>query len=388
MVRIVGVDPGTKTFDAIVLEDGLVRSEQSFDTFSIAKEPQILIDGVDRLEPDYVVAPSGYGVPITFGDNIRDSRRFAAEVILLSTEDVIRVGAEAGEVGIWVYDAIVKTLSHLIDRYRERVVFLPAVIHLPTVPRYRKVNKVDMGTVDKLASAFLAVHEISERRGEDYGRVNIIVTELGYGYAASMAVERGAVVDGVGGSYASIGTLTAGALDLEVVVGAGVWSRWDVFYGGVFYGAKAFDMEAVARGYEAGEEPYVSMFNAFIEGVAKDIARMRISSPKADTVVLTGRHSRVDLIVKRLREVLRDVDITTLRGLKGASKAKEAAQGYTAIGDGVFGGYFKDLVKHMGIEGACGTSADYIIHPRAQEFAARIRRAYVESVYRPRLCRE
>lgn len=388
MVRVAGIDPGTKTFDIIVLEDGSVKVEESLDTFSIAKEPRILIEAIDRLEPEYIVAPSGYGVPITFGDNIRDAERFSTEIILLSTSDAIRAGAEAGEVGIWVYDAIVKTVSHLVKNYKERVVFLPAVIHLRTVPRYRKINKIDMGTVDKLASAFLAVYEMSERLGKDFREINIVVTELGFGYAASIAIERGLVVDGIGGSYASIGTLTAGALDLEVVVGVGMWSRWDVFYGGVFHGAKTFDLETIVRGYEAGEEPYTSMFSAFIEGVAKDIARMRISSPKADTIVLTGRHSRNTTVLQHLRELFKDLNVTTLRGLKGVAKAKEAAQGYAAIGEGIVGGYFRDLVKHMDIEGACGTSVDYIIHARAQNFVERVRRAYIETVYRFNLCRE
>ncbi|MEM3927157.1 MAG: DUF1464 family protein [Desulfurococcaceae archaeon] len=388
MVRVVGVDPGTKTFDVVLLEDEFIREERSLDTISISREPQILIETIDRLEPDYIVAPSGYGVPVTFGDNIRDIRRFAIEVILLSTEEVIKAGTEIGEIGIWVYDAIVKTLSHLVENYRERVMFLPAVIHLRTVPNYRKINKVDMGTVDKLASAFLAVYEISQRYGIDPGEVNIVVTELGYGYVASMAIEKGVIVDGIGGSYASIGTLTAGALDLEVVAGVSTWNRWDVFYGGIFHGTGVFDLETIIKGYRAGEEPFTSMFEAFIEGVAKDIARMMVSSSKSDTIVLTGRYGKNEIIIKRLKEIFKDLEVTTLKGLKKAVKAKEAAQGYAAIGEGIVGGLFRDLVKHMGIEEACGTVADYIIHRKAMDFATRVKKAYLETIYKPRLCME
>lgn len=387
-MRIVGIDPGTRSFDLVLLEDEKVVKEESIDTITVAKEPWKLIESVDRLEPEYIVAPSGYGVPLMFGNNVKNARRLAVEVLLLSSEEDIAEGVKAGEIGIWVYDALAKTVEHIVNVYRDRVMFLPGVIHLQTVPRYRKLNKVDMGTVDKLASAFLSVYEMSKEFGYDYGKVNLIVVELGYGYAASIAIANGVVVDGVGGSYASTGTLTAGALDLEVVVGARSWHRWDVFYGGIFYSSKVFDLNVVLEGFEKGEEPYASMFKAFIEGVAKDVKRVSISTPKADTIVITGRHSRNPKVVKYLQEQIKDYAVTTVKGLKGTSIAKEAAQGYTAIGEGVVGAVFRDLVKHMGIEEACGTAVDYIVHPRAKKFVERVRRAYLDSVHRPKLCSE
>lgn len=388
MVRVVGIDPGTRTFDVVALEGGSVKVERSFDTALVASSPRALIEAVDALDPDYVVAPSGYGVPVTFGDEVLDARRFAVEVLLLSTEEDIGAGVRSGEVGVWVYDALAKVVSHLVGRYGGRALFLPAVVHLPTVPGYRKVNKVDMGTVDKLASAFLAVHEVSERWGHDAGRVNTVVVELGYGYTASVAVRGGVVVDGVGGTYASTGMLTPGAMDFEVVVGAGAWMRWDVFHGGLFYGAEMRDLDEIAKRFESGEEPYAGVFKAFIEGVVKDIRRMLASTPRADTVVLTGRHARSARVVKHIGELLEGVEVVTLRGLRGASTAKEAAQGYAAVGEGVVGEWFRDLVRHMRIESSCGTSVDYVVHPRARDFVARVRRAYIETVRRPRLCSE
>jgi predicted butyrate kinase (DUF1464 family) len=385
-LRVLGIDPGTKTFDVVVLEDGVVRAEKSVDTATIAENPDVLVDVVEALEADYIVAPSGYGVPVTKGSEVLNPRRFAIELLLLSTEEDIKRGVKAGEVGIWVYEALAKVVEYLVRKYGGRVLFLPSIILLPTVPKYRKFNKLDMGTVDKLAATFLAVYDFSLRESLDYSDVNIVVVELGFGYNAVIAVSNGEVVDGIGGTYASIGTLTAGSLDLEVVVRVGSWDRWDVFHGGIFYYTNTFDMNILAKAYENGEEPLASVFKGFIEAVSKDVMRALVTSPKAEAVVLTGRHSRVGLVKKLLQEFLKDVEVIYAQPLKGAVISKEGAQGYAAIGEGVIGGYFRDLVKHMRIEEACGTVADYLIHEKLRSFREKIQSTYRELVTHPKLC--
>ncbi len=386
-LRVLGVDPGTKTFDIAVVEGNEVRAEKSIPTEEIAKDPNVLINAIESFEVDYVVGPSGYGVPLTMGNEVIDPRRFAVEVLLLSTEEDIKRGVEAGEVGIWVYDALAKTVEHLIRKLGNKTLFLPGIIHLPTVPWYRRINKVDLGTVDKLAASFVAIYTYSQKEGLSYDKVNAIVAELGFGYNAAIAVNGGKIVDGIGGTVASIGTLTAGALDLEVVAHENSWERWDVFHGGIFYYAKVYDMQELINAYQKSEEPYASLFLAFIEGVAKDVMRARISTPKADIVLLTGRHSKYDLVVKLLKEYLKDLNIEPAGLLKGAVISKEASQGYAAIGEGLMGGFFNDLVKHMQIDKACGTVTDYIIHERANKFKERVLRLYLETVKNPILCR-
>ena len=385
-MRVAGIDPGTRSFDLVVLEEDRVYIEKSFDTVSIAREPSLLIDFLESIQVDYITAPSGYGVPVVTGNRIRDPIRFAEEVLLLSSRDAIREGVEKGEVGVWVYDALVKINKYIIEKYRDRALFIPGVIHLPTIPWYRKINKVDMGTVDKLAATTLAVHEVSTRRGVGYNDTSLLLVELGFGYNAVIGVKNGIVVDGIGGTYASTGTLTSGALDLEVVVGSGYWKRWDVFHGGLFNTLGVYNIDAFIEGYEEGREPYYSLFNAFIESIVKDVMRVSVSTRRIDTVVLTGRFSRDKRIVKYLGEQLADYEVLTLRGLRGASISKEAAQGYAIIGEGIAGGFFKKLVDHMKIRDACGTVVDYITHPRARGFVERVRKAYVETVEMPRLC--
>ncbi len=384
-MRIAGIDPGTKTFDLVVIENDKVVSEKSVETIRIAKNPQILIDMLKDLAVDYIVGPSGYGVPITFGNEILDPRRFAIEILLLSTEEDIESGTKIGETGIWVYDALAKVVTYLVNHYRDRVLFIPSIIQLQTIPWYRKINKVDMGTVDKLASAFLAIYDESIRESKDLNNINIIVVEMGYGYVATMAVKGGRVVDAIGGTYASIGTLTAGAMDLEIVVGAKKWNRWDVFHGGLFWISNIFELEKLAKAYETSEEPLASLYLSFIEGVAKDVARAMVIVPNADKVVLTGRHSRI--VEKHLSEFIEDVELKRVQGLRGASISKEAGQGYAAIGEGIVGKYFGNLVNHMGIREACGTVVDYVFHQAAKEFRERIIETYKALIKNPKLCK-
>lgn len=388
MLRVVGVDPGTKTFDVVVLEDGVVKAEKSIETVVVAKDPSTLISAVEAYEADLIVAPSGYGVPVTRGVEVLEPRRFAVEILLLSTEEDIRRGIEAGELGIWVYDALAKAVEHLVKKFSNNVLFLPSIVLLPTIPVYRKLNKIDMGTVDKLAATFMAIHSYSQREEMDYRKVNIIVAELGFGYNAVIAVDSGKVVDGIGGTCASIGTLTAGTLDLEAVVRVEHWDRWDVFHGGLFYYVNTFDMEVLAKAFERGEEPLASAFKGFVEAVAKDIMKALVATPHAEAIVLTGRHSKVGAVKRLLQELLKDINVLVAEPIKGAQLSKEAAQGYAAIGEGIAGGLFKDLVKHMEIERACGTVADYLVHEKLRGFKERILKTYTELVKNPKLCSE
>lgn len=389
MIRVVGVDPGTASFDLVLVEGDRVVFEESIETTKVAKDPSILVDRLESLDVDYVVAPSGYGSPVHTCNEVIDPWRFAIEVLLLSTNSDIELGVSEGLVGIWVYKALADSIVHMCDRYRGRVLFIPGVIHLPTIPVHRKINRVDMGTADKLASTFLAIYDYSHNMGFNYGDVSFILLEIGAGYYAAIAVDRGRVVDGVGGTSATGGLLTAGSLDLELVANARSWRRWDVFRGGVLDVSKTLDLAELLRRAQVGEEPYSTLLDNLVESIAKDVQRARVSAPSARTLVVTGRYKRLGEFVELIVERVRDLDLYIPRGVPGASRSKDAAQGYAALGVGLTTeGAFKELALHMMIDRACGTSVDYIVHPRAIEFKRRVQRAYQESVKNPKLCKE
>lgn len=388
-MRIAGIDPGTHSFDVVVLENGRVVKEESFETKLVAENPRVLINTLRELNPNYIVAPSGYGIPLDNGGNIRNPRKLAIEVLLLSTEKAIRKGVEAGEIGIWVYDALAKTVVELVEGFRNRVIFIPGVIHLPTVPIYRKINRVDMGTADKLASTFLAVYEYSSRYGIPYNSIDFILLEAGFGYYGVIGVKSGRIVDGIGGTIASSGTLTSGLMDLEIVAGAETWERWDVFHGGILDYTGLYNFEDFIARASSGEEPFATLLDHFIDGIVKDVMRVYSSTPNSSSIVVTGRLGKIRQFVDILVEKLRGFTIESLSGLPGAKISKEAAQGYTAIGAGVVGDReFQELLVYMKINESCGTSVDYIIHPRARNYKERVKKAYLESVFKAKTCIE
>ncbi len=380
-MRVVGVDPGTRSFDVILLEDGRVVSEHSFDTVVVARSPRLLSDLIKSMDADLIVAPSGYGVPVTWGFEVVDARRFALELLLLSKPSDL----DFDHIGVYVYRALVDVVDSLVREFPAKTIFIPSVILLPTVPWFRKINKVDMGTVDKLASTVLAVYEYSVRESLDYNSVSIIVVEAGYGYTGVVSVNRGLVVDGIGGTTACIGPLTAGALDLEVVAGVGRWSRWSIFRGGLVDVVGVAGLHDITSMAEGGGEKARAALEAYFECVAKDVRRALVSTPKAEVVVATGRNARLPELKKAIEERT-GLEVVTVKGLPGVGSAKEAAQGYAMIGDGLVGGFFKDVVEHMRIKDACGTVADYIVHPEALNYKERIRNLYRELVVKPVFC--
>ncbi|MEM4593917.1 MAG: DUF1464 family protein, partial [Zestosphaera sp.] len=150
MVRVVGIDPGTKTMDLCLLENGVVRDEVILESSEVALRPELLIKAVEKLSPhDLIVGPSGYGVEVTYLDEISDDifEEWYYTYILLTSKEEIEYGVARGDVGSYVYYAMAKTMIEFKKR-RLPVVFIPGIINLPTVQNFKKLNKVDLGTAD------------------------------------------------------------------------------------------------------------------------------------------------------------------------------------------------------------------------------------------------
>ncbi len=389
-MKVLGIDPGTKSFDLALIEGPKVVVERSIETEVVAKDPRSLVEAVLEVNADVVAAPSGYGVPPTRLKEVKDPHRFAVEVLLLSTDEDIEEGISRGDVGAYVYKALALAIEELW-RMGIEAMFIPSVILLPTVPVWRKLNKIDMGTADKLAVAALGVYDQSRRLGIGFEEVSFVLVELGFGYNAVIAVENGKVIDGEGGASSGIGFLTSGPLDAEVVVAGRNWSRVDVFHGGVADICRANSLAEAVDKARWGDERCRNAVKAYIEGVVKSVARILMSfESRPREIMLSGRYSRDEAIRKLVADALArfNIPIRRIGLLEGARVSKEAAQGYAIIAEGLYGGYFNELVKHMEIDRACGTTLSWVYHPRAIPARERVLKTYLSSVVEPKLCTE
>ncbi|HJR17438.1 MAG TPA: DUF1464 family protein, partial [Gemmatimonadales bacterium] len=175
MTRVVGVDPGTLSIDVCGMVDGQLYLDHSWPTAEALSEPAAFIQLLTTSgPPDLIVGPSGYGLPLRFASEAtkRDLR-----LAFLAPAD------ETGGIGG------LRALARMLGSSGLPVVYVPGVIHLDTVPEHRKLNRVDLGTADKLCAAVLGIHEQCRRRNHDSEESSFILLELGGAFTAGLAVE-------------------------------------------------------------------------------------------------------------------------------------------------------------------------------------------------------
>src|SRR5688572_6793955 len=218
MPRVIGIDPGTVSIDLCGIEDGQLFLDRSLPTGDALADPAALLATLEHFVPiDLIAGPSGYGLPLVAAKDL--------------TENELRLAylAPAGESG---GIGGLRSLMRALARSSLPVVLTPGVVHLASVPSYRKVNRVDMGTADKVCAAVLALDDESRRSGRAPEACSFILLELGGAFTAALAVQDGRIVDGAGGSSGAIGIRAPGALDGEVAFLAGMVSKDLLFRGG------------------------------------------------------------------------------------------------------------------------------------------------------------
>ena len=354
MTRVVGIDPGTISIDMCGLEDGRVFLDRSWPTADALADPSALLGALEAAAPlDLVAGPSGYGLPLIAARDLTE-----ADLRLAYLPDEGRDGGIKG----------LRTLTRALAQSTVPVVLTPGVVHLASVPPHRKVNRVDMGTADKVCAVALAVHEQAKRRGCRERDVSFILVELGGAFTAAIAVEEGRIVDGAGGTSGPLGLAACGALDGEVAVLAGAMTKRHLFGGGV--AAIAGTPDATPESLAAPSTASGRLaWAAYVESVAKAVASLSVSLPNPLEIILSGRMVRIDTARDELSGVLaRVVPAASIHSLTGfAAVAKQAAQGAALIADGLAGGSSAPLVDALGIRAAFGTVLDHlhVISPNA-----------------------
>jgi predicted butyrate kinase (DUF1464 family) len=347
MPRVIGIDPGTVTIDICGLDDGRLFLDRSLPTREALADPSTLVQLLELAAPlDLIAGPSGYGLPLTEARHLTDAD---LRLAYLAAE------GESGGIGG------LRSLMRVVARSELPVVLTPGVIHLPSVPAHRKVNRVDMGTADKVCAAALALHEQAARLRCHVRDVSLILLELGGAFTAAVAVQDGRIVDGIGGTSGPIGVRSAGALDGEVAYLAGAISKDLLFSGGVAAVAAAPNLPAEFLQFPDTERGRIA-WDAYVESAVKTVAMLAVSAPRARLVILSGRAARVPSLESRLRDRIRQaISGATVDVLTGfASVSKQAAQGAALIADGLAGGGSSALVNVLGIREARGTVLDYL----------------------------
>ena len=360
-MRTLGIDPGTVSFDLVCLDEaGGIVLDQIIQSPELSRNPQVLIDAVRACMPfDLAVGPSGYGVPLLRGDQIGDP-----ELALMM---LVRADEGGKRVGIGGLTALIRSLIAT----GAPLVFAPGVIHLPTVPAYRKANRIDMGTADKVCSVAAAIFEQAQDLQIAYGDTSFLMLELGGAFSAAVAVEGGKIIDGAGGSSGPMGYRAAGAMDGEVAYLLGEHlSKDTIFSGGALdiAGSAAdqipFDEWIQHPQFQAG-------WRAWVEGIVKAALALTAVLPKPREILLSGRLSLSPTITAEMAQRLNAIaPVRGLTGLRDAHnkplKAKSAAQGAALIANGLMGGRYQPLVETMELSRAQGTVLDYL-HVRDAE---------------------
>ncbi|HEX6964765.1 MAG TPA: DUF1464 family protein [Gemmatimonadaceae bacterium] len=344
MPRVIGIDPGTVSIDLCGLDDGRLVLDRTFPTAGALADPAAFVDLLERAGPvDLIAGPSGYGLPLIAAHEV--------------TEEMFRLAflaarGEPGGIGG------LRALARALVRSSLPVVFTPGVIHLPTVPAYRKVNRIDMGTADKVCATALAISEQAARRACAVSDVSLIHVELGGAFTAALAVDAGRIVDGVGGSSGPMGMRAPGALDGEVAFLAGAVPKAMLFSGGA--STVRGDADTTPEAFAAPRTTRERIaWDAYVEGVEKAVAMLMVAVPAPYEIVLSGRMAHVDAVVREMaRRLSGRAPVRVLHGF--ARNAKEGAQGAALIADGLMRGAHVELVQAMALADAQGTLLDHL----------------------------
>ena len=345
MPRVAGVDPGTVSFDLCVLQDGEPVVEQVFETGSLSEDSGPVLEGLQRHGPyDLVYGPSGYGLPLVAAADVGE--RELAEMVLVRPDEA---RAEAGVVGM-------RSLLRALARSGLPVVFGPGVIHLPSVPRHRKYNRIDLGTADKVCAAAYAIVDQSIRRAIPPSETAMVLLELGGAFTAALAIAGGQIVDGLGGSSGPLGVRGAGALDGELAYLLGPTLRKQtLFTGGALDPTGAVQLCDLAALWSAPK--HAEGWTALLEAAAKAARALLVSVPAPHEIVVSGRLARVPELVAALDSSLGDVApvIALVPG-----RASAAAHGGALLADALAGGRNALLAEVLRLRESRGTALDHL----------------------------
>jgi predicted butyrate kinase (DUF1464 family) len=337
MVRVAGTDPGTTSLDVLILDHGLVADQARFTPEQLRAEPKAPVAWLLQRGPlDLVAGPSGYGLPLVAGRDCTEAD--------LARMSLVRPDETRKDQGVAKFSALLRAFS----QSTLPVVFLPGVIYLPTVSSHRKLNRIDLGTADKVSVAALALAQ-EALHGHPIDGVSCCLVELGSVFTACLVIRAGQIVDGAGGTSGPVGWGSAGAWDGEVAYWLSPLGKGDLFAGGASFCPDR--TTAVAW---------------FVEALLKCVGGLLAVHAFAK-IVLSGRllETEPEVVDRVGQELSRVATVDRLASLPGAW-VKHAAQGAAILADGLAGGTFASVADHLALRQASGSVLDWICHPAIQ----------------------
>ncbi len=358
MKKVIGIDPGSLTWDFFGVEDNNIILDTSIPTKELMRDPQKAITVIKSIEDiDLMVAPSGFGLPLKNVSDLTEKDIFFTLLKFEQSDKEKLLGL--GEI------------LRLIKSAEIPGIIVPGVKHLPTVPRYRKINKIDMGTADKLCTSVVGIRDQIERFKISPEEINFIMLEVGYGFTAVLAIENGQIIDGIGGSNI-MGFRACGSLDGELAYLIKNIEKKNIYKGGVASIAGYLNLSLKEITLLAEKDDQIkNALKAYISSVKKavfGISSSFSSKEKIVEILLAGRGAELKYLKDRFIRGLKDV--APVRVMKSYSHiAKRAAQGAAFIAKGILGGEepYESIIKNLKIKEASGTILDDIFIPFNKE---------------------
>ncbi len=362
MVKSIGIDSGTKTMDIFGFDDidGSIIIDVAIPRDEITKSSKLVLEKLRETQNrfgkiDAIVGPSGYGMSLKKAQIATDEE--IAEATFVTEADVkkrLRI------IGLRELMLLLRGAEDL------NTWFTQGVIHLITVPKFRKVNRIDMGTSDKVLSVVLAEKDQAERLRISYDKTSFFLVEVGFGYTSAIAVKNGQIVDAMAGTAGFPSFLGMGFLDSEVAYAVANsvddFSKQLLFAGGVASFA-GFDPSRpleefvkVAKSNSQVKQGY----NMMLEAIVKDVASL-LPTVIPKEIILSGRFTRIPEFLKDMKiklsgffeEMNLKVEITVLENK--AAVTKQAAEGAAVFANGLAGGKYKQLINSMHLMESEGT---------------------------------
>jgi predicted butyrate kinase (DUF1464 family) len=341
--KSVGIDPGSTSWKFCVLDDEGILDKTKIETQEVSENPASVVDFLENHSEDLdvIAAPSGHGLPLTEIDDVGEDE--------LRKMTLKRDGP--GIVGLSTSIGVIRKFCGQRDI---KCYVLPSVKHLSTVPGWRKINRIDLGTSDKVCSAAFTLQKISKDRGLALDDTSFVLIDIGHAFLAMICVEKGRIVDGIGGSMVGFGTVASGAIDAELLHTWDFPDKSSLYSGGLVH-ASGMSLEEIECSLpdELGSRASMAL-KRFLESFCSDLVAISsrndvdevvlnsVLGPKFNTLI-GGEVSRMGL------EIALTID-DEMPGSVGAAY----------LANGLVGGRYSSLAEQLGIGSSGGSVMDSV----------------------------